>query len=91
MFGTAAAAYGEIARLAGGANAIAARAKALVATDPVQALYLTNIALGSEPTDVASLEARLAALRALERRSGNSSERGWLQAGIRDAEAKLKR
>ena len=91
MFGTAAAAYGEIARLAGGANAIAARAKALVASDPVQALYLTDIALGSEPTDVASLEARLAALRALERRSGNSNERGWLQAGIRDAEAKLKR
>jgi hypothetical protein len=28
---------------------------------------------------------------ALERQSGNSNERGWLQAGIRDAEAKLKR
>lgn len=91
MFGTAAAAYGEIVRMAGGADAVAARAKALVATDPVQALYLTDMALGSEPAHLAALEARLAALRALERQSGNSNERGWLQAGIRDAEAKLKR
>jgi hypothetical protein len=91
MFGSPAGAYGEILRLAGGAAAVAARAKTRVATDPVQALYLTDIALAAEPDHVATLEVRLAALRALEQRSGNSNERGWLQAGIRDAEAKLKR
>jgi alkyl sulfatase BDS1-like metallo-beta-lactamase superfamily hydrolase len=91
MFGTPASAYGEVVRLAGGADALAARAKALVTTDPIQALYLTDIAMAAEPTHVATLEARLAALKLLEQRSGNSNERGWLQAGIRDAEAKLKR
>ena len=37
-----------------------------------------------------ALEARLAALRWLDAHSGNSNERGWLAAGIRDAEARLK-
>lgn len=91
MFGTPAAAYGDVVRLAGGAGVVAARAQALAATDPVQALYLTDIALAAEPGHVATLEARVAALRTLERQSGNSNERGWLQADIRDAEARLKR
>jgi alkyl sulfatase BDS1-like metallo-beta-lactamase superfamily hydrolase len=91
MFATPAAASREIVRLAGGAGAIAARAKDLVASEPVEALHLTDIALAAEPDHVATLEVRLAALRVLEQRSRNSNERGWLQAGIRDAEAKLKR
>jgi len=33
---------------------------------------------------------RLAALRWLDAHSENSHERGWLAAGIRDAEARLK-
>jgi Alkyl sulfatase dimerisation len=91
MFGTPAAAYGEIVQLAGGAAKIAARARELAKTDPVRALYLADMALASDPRDVAALEARLTILRMLDQQSGNSNERGWLQAGIRDAEARLKR
>ena len=49
------------------------------------------MALAADPRDVAGLEARLEILRILDRQSNNSNERGWLQAGIRDAEARLKR
>ncbi|HXG87791.1 MAG TPA: hypothetical protein VNJ02_05580 [Vicinamibacterales bacterium] len=37
-----------------------------------------------------ALEARLKALQALDAASSNSNERGWLAAGIREAERKLK-
>jgi len=91
MFGTPAAAYGEIVKLAGGSAKVAARARELSRTDPVRALYLADMALASDPHDVVSLEARLEILKSLDRQSINSNERGWLQAGIRDAEARLKR
>ncbi|MGQ0736778.1 MAG: MBL fold metallo-hydrolase [Acidobacteriota bacterium] len=91
MFGPASQAYAEIVRLAGGPDAVAGRARQLAATDPVQALYLTDMALGVDSGHRAALEARIAALRALDARSINSNERGWLAAGIRDAEARLKR
>ncbi len=91
MFGTPASAYADMVKLAGGSTAVSARARELMTTDPVMALYLTDIALGADPRDVASLETRLAILRALEAKSNNSNERGWLQAGIREVEARLKR
>jgi alkyl sulfatase BDS1-like metallo-beta-lactamase superfamily hydrolase len=91
MFGTPAAAYDEIVRLAGGAAKVAARARELARTDPVRALYLADMALAADPRDVAGLEARLEILKILDRQSANSNERGWLQAGIRDAETRLKR
>jgi alkyl sulfatase BDS1-like metallo-beta-lactamase superfamily hydrolase len=91
MFGTPASAYGEIVRLAGGTGAVVARARELAKTDPVRALHLADMALAADSHDVQALEARLAILKTLDRQSGNSNERGWLQAGIRDAEARLKR
>ena len=57
----------------------------------MRALYLADMALAADPRDIAGLEARLQILRILDRRSRNSNERGWLQAGIRDAEARLNR
>jgi hypothetical protein len=39
---------------------------------------------------VAALEVRIAILKTLDHQSGNGNERGWLQAGIRAAEARLK-
>jgi len=90
MFGDRARAYGEMVSLAGGAPAVAARARSLVAEDPVRALQLTDIALAAEPANRSALEVRLAALQALDRASNNSNERGWLQAGIRDVQLKLK-
>jgi alkyl sulfatase BDS1-like metallo-beta-lactamase superfamily hydrolase len=90
MFGPASQAYPEMVKLAGGPDAVARRAADLASTDPVLALYLTDMALGLDRTHKAALQARIAALRALERTSANSNERGWLAAGIREAEAALK-
>jgi alkyl sulfatase BDS1-like metallo-beta-lactamase superfamily hydrolase len=91
MFGSPSSAYGEIVALAGGPARAASRARELARTDPVRALYLADMALAADPRDVAGLEARLAILKILDTQSGNSNERGWLQAGIRDAETRLKR
>jgi len=89
MYGSPKEAYGDIVELAG-VDAVVARARALAATDPTRALYLTDMALAADPTDRQALEIRLAILQALDRASVNSNERGWLAAGIRDAQARLK-
>ena len=90
MFGPPRQAYGEIVQLAGGPDAVAARAGQLVASAPVNALYLTDMALAVDPAHRAALEARLKALQALDATSNNSNERGWLQAGIREVQQRLK-
>jgi alkyl sulfatase BDS1-like metallo-beta-lactamase superfamily hydrolase len=91
MYGSPASAYKEVVALAGGPQKVAARARELAKTDPVRALHLADMACAADERDVAALETRLAILKTLDQRSGNSNERGWLQAGIRDAEARLKR
>jgi len=90
MFGPASQAYAEIVALAGGPDAVAARALALAGTDAMRALYLTDMALAVSAAHRPALEARLKALQALDAASSNSNERGWLAAGIREAERKLK-
>ena len=90
MFGPASQSYSEIVKLAGGPDAVAARASALIASDPINALYLTDMALAVDPRHRAALQARLAALQKLDAESNNSNERGWLAAGMRDAERRLK-
>lgn|SRR5262245_5074915 len=85
------AAYPELVALAGGVDAVAARAEALAMTDPVRALTLTEVALAADPSHRRTLEVRLGILRMLDRQSRNSNERGWLAAGIRDVEARLKK
>ncbi len=90
MFGPASQAYGEIVRLAGGPNAVAARALEMAEKDPLGALYLTDMALAVDAKHRPSLEARIKALKTLDAESNNSNERGWLAAGIREAEARLK-
>jgi hypothetical protein len=62
----------------------------LMESGAVRALYLTDRALAVDPRHYAAFEGRLAALRRLDRHSENRNERGWLAAGIRDAEARLK-
>jgi alkyl sulfatase BDS1-like metallo-beta-lactamase superfamily hydrolase len=91
MFGPASQGYGEIVKLAGGPDAVAARAMAIAASDPIDALYLTDMALAVDGAHRAALEARIKALQTLDAASANSNERGWLQAGIREAERRLKR
>ncbi|MCR5878542.1 MBL fold metallo-hydrolase [Phenylobacterium sp. J367] len=84
-----AAAAGELVTLAGGPGPVAARAQALVATDPELALRLTSSALAVDPNHKAVLAARKAALQALLARSKNSNEAGWLRSGIARTDAAL--
>src|SRR5262249_60494807 len=81
MFGPASQSYEEIVKLAGGADAVAARAKQLAQTDAVRALYLTDMALAADRGHRGALEARLAALRLLDEHSANSNQRRWPAAG----------
>jgi len=83
-------AYSEIVRIAGGATPVAARAEALVATDPALALRLTSAALAAEPKNAAALTARKHALEKLLAASKNSNESGWLHAGLNRVEAAQK-
>ena len=47
------------------------------------ALRLTEVALGGEPTNREALQTRLTVLRALQQRCSNTNERGWLNYSIR--------
>jgi glyoxylase-like metal-dependent hydrolase (beta-lactamase superfamily II) len=83
---------GDIAELAGGADALAARAKLKVEQDkPLEALHLTDIALAAEPHNVSALQAKKAASARLLELSGSSnlSETMWLRSEIRDIDALL--
>ena len=85
MFGPSSQGYEEVVKLAGGPVAVAARARQLVEE---RTLYLTDMGLAADGRHRPALDARLAALRWLDAHSGNSNERGWLAAGIRDAEGR---
>jgi glyoxylase-like metal-dependent hydrolase (beta-lactamase superfamily II) len=82
----------DIAELAGGAGALAARAKVhLDAGRPLEALHLVAIALGAEPGNRAALEVKKVASEALLEASGgkNLSETMWLRSEIAEVEAAL--
>lgn len=84
--------HGDLVELAGGADALAARAQAHVAAGrPLEAIHLIDIALGADPGNTASLEAKKAALGQLLAASGGSnlSETMWLRSEIAETEAKL--
>jgi alkyl sulfatase BDS1-like metallo-beta-lactamase superfamily hydrolase len=80
----------ELVRLAGGPDAVAARAETLVASDPALALRLTSAALAADPKHRSALLARRASLQALLKASKNSNEGGWLNAGLARVDAALK-
>ncbi len=80
----------ELVKLAGGADPAAARAEALVTTDPAMALRLTSAALAYDPKSRSALIARRHALEKLLARSKNSNESGWLNAGLAKVDAALK-
>ena len=80
--------------MAGGADALAARAAARVeAGEPVEALHLVDMALASDPESRAALQARLAALRMLLEWSGgvNHHEVFWLRHSIEQTQERLAR
>ena len=82
----------DLVELAGGADALAARAKAKVeAGQPLEAIHLIDIALGAEPAHAPALAAKKDALQRLLKESGGSnlSETMWLKAEIAAADAAL--
>lgn len=82
--------YGDVVRLAGGADAVAKLAmdKAQAGL-PVEALHLSDIALATDAGNSKALEARLKALEILRDRCRNTNERGWLDYGIKLTKGKL--
>ncbi len=82
--------HGDLAELAGGADALARRAREkLSAGAPLEAIHLAEVALGAEPTHRAALEACRDAHRALEAESVNFWETSWLRKEIRRLESAL--
>ncbi|HEX9118734.1 MAG TPA: MBL fold metallo-hydrolase [Anaerolineae bacterium] len=82
----------DVAELAGGSGALAARArKKLNGGQPLEALHLLDIALGADRTNAEALAVKKEALQMLLRESGgtNLSETMWLKSEIAGAEAAL--
>lgn len=82
----------DLAELAGGAGALAARARQkLSAGRPLEALHLLDIALGAESANADALPVKKDALQALLRDSNgiNLSEVMWLKSEIAAVEAAL--
>lgn len=75
----------DLAELAGGAAALATRAKKKLEDDrPLEALHLLDVALGAEPRNTDALLVKKQALQLLLRKSGgvNLSETMWLKSEI---------
>jgi alkyl sulfatase BDS1-like metallo-beta-lactamase superfamily hydrolase len=82
----------DLAGMAGGASALAARAATKVAQGkPLEAIHLLDIALGAEPGNRDALAAKKQALQSLLAASGGSnlSETMWLKTEIAAADAAL--
>ncbi len=82
----------DLAELAGGVDAIAARAQLKVEQDkPLEALHLTDIALSADPDCVSALQVKKDASARLLELSGSSnlSETMWLRSEIRIIDEKL--
>jgi alkyl sulfatase BDS1-like metallo-beta-lactamase superfamily hydrolase len=83
--------WDELTELAGGPAVLTERATAhLDAGRPLEALHLVDMVLAGSPGDAPALRVKLGALRILLDRSGreNFSEVRWLEAEIRDTEAR---
>ncbi|AXQ28583.1 MBL fold metallo-hydrolase [Solimonas sp. K1W22B-7] len=82
----------DLAQLAGGAGALAARARQkLDEGRPLEALHLLDVALGAEPAQADALAVKKAALQRLLKESGgtNLSETMWLRSEIAAVDALL--
>jgi alkyl sulfatase BDS1-like metallo-beta-lactamase superfamily hydrolase len=80
----------ELVELAGGPGPVAAKSNSITAGgDPVKGLRLADAALALEPANKAALEAKLLALKALQKETRNGLEHAWLGYGIRGVEKLL--
>jgi alkyl sulfatase BDS1-like metallo-beta-lactamase superfamily hydrolase len=82
--------HGDLVDLAGGANAVAARAQQrLIAGEPVEAIHLAEVALADSPSNVAALEAMIAAHVQLEAESENFWLTQWLRKQLTNLRSTL--
>jgi alkyl sulfatase BDS1-like metallo-beta-lactamase superfamily hydrolase len=82
--------FGDLAQLAGGADAVTQlAAKHVESGRYVEALHLTEVALVADPRFRPALATRLKALESLRAKSKNSNERGWLDYHIRASKRAL--
>ena len=83
----------EIVALAGGPDAVAARADALIATDALTAVRLCELALASEPQHRGALEAYRRAHEQLLAEHGNANfwVTRWLEGEVRGATNRIAR
>jgi glyoxylase-like metal-dependent hydrolase (beta-lactamase superfamily II) len=82
--------YRELLALIGDPAPIRTRAAGLVAAGRhAEAIRLTDVVLAGDPTDVAALTTRLAAVEALLAASTNINERGWLNGAARALRMRL--
>ena len=82
----------ELVEMAGGADAVAARARSRAeAGEFLEALHLVDIAAAAEPDNRAALEARLVALSGMAQDVGrrNFQEAGWLRYRIAATRARI--
>jgi alkyl sulfatase BDS1-like metallo-beta-lactamase superfamily hydrolase len=80
----------DLVQLAGGPAPVAAQSrKATEGGDPVKGLRLADAALAHSPTNREALEAKLLALKTLQKSTRNGLEHAWLGYGIRGAEKLL--
>lgn len=80
----------EIVSMAGGAEAVAERAAELAADEDYErALHLADMALSVDPDNVSALEVRANSVAQLLDETDNLNFRGWLNAALREVEAKL--
>ena len=86
----AASVHADWVELAGGADAVATRARSRLSEgSPVEALHLAEAALAAEPEHPASLEVSLAAHERLLEQSQNFWESSWLQRQIEQLRAAI--
>lgn len=82
--------YPDLVKLAGGVEAILKLAADRVKEGrSPEALRLLDVALSSDPSNRAVLEAKLSALEALVAACRNTNERGWLDSSVAEVRAKL--
>jgi alkyl sulfatase BDS1-like metallo-beta-lactamase superfamily hydrolase len=80
--------WADLARLAGGPDKLAEQAHRYVAEKkPLEAIHLTDIAVGVDPMHLGARRAQIAALEMLIDRSGGTAfdEMGWLENELRIA------
>ena len=84
------AADADLVDLAGGAARVADRSQKVTAGgDAVKGLRLADAALAREPENRPALEAKLAALKALQQKARNGLEHAWLGYGLRGVQKML--